>query len=179
MLTGHLPTKLDHRRLAIQGASLNGLIPLSGFSRLVGLLENTTGNVQVGLMFHTGDGRQTCVDGQVNVEVSLICQNCMTEYLQPLACKVHSEIVAVDKPLDEENQRDQLIYADKLIPAVELVEDDLILAIPMIPRHDGPCTEGEYIQSGDNTDEVVTTVETHRPFADLAKVINDQSKVES
>ena len=48
---------------------------------------------------------------------------------------------------------------------VDIIEDDLILLLPMVPRHEeGQCSEHE------NHFENEHEPETHRPFSDLARL---------
>ena len=185
MLTGQLPALIDHRKMVNQATTLSGHVPLDELSRLGEMLEKTSGNVQVSLTFHRGNGRQTCIDGEVSTTVSQICQHCMVEFEKLIACEIHLEIVPVERPEDperseaQENDRDLVVFADKLIPLPELIEDDLILAMPMVPRHEGPCPDGDYTLNTSEQPEPDQPVETHRPFADLARAMNEHNKLES
>ena len=80
---------------------------------------------------------------QARAEVHLQCQRC----LQALA-----QIVEVDRrflfvrdagraeALDEEMEDDVLVLPQRLdLP--ELIEDELILALPLVPRHEGSCPQ--------------------------------------
>ncbi len=182
MLAGPLPNLVDHRKLANQQGIIEGSFPVQRFERLVEMLVDHAGEVILRLEFNRGEDGRTVVSGHVESEVRLECQTC----LQPVTQKLSSDLsVIVVKDEAELEQLDELqdgvVNDDKLIPIAALVEDELILTVPMIPRHEnGECPDSEYAVSenlaADNVDEPATT---HRPFAGLADAIGKQNKPES
>jgi uncharacterized metal-binding protein YceD (DUF177 family) len=76
------------------------------------------------------------------------------------------------KPRKEE---DIVIHEDRLISISELVEDQLMLALPMIARHDdGECPETDYEKERESLPEGKIERDagnTYRPFFNLAKEI--------
>jgi uncharacterized metal-binding protein YceD (DUF177 family) len=90
------------------------------------------------------------------------------------------QVVSDESKLERLSEGDDAVVApDKIISIAELVEDELILAMPMISRHEeGQCLETDYEQQGIVLQEVQETQETqttYRPFADLAKTMNKQN----
>jgi len=88
MFKGPLPIRINHRRLVSDNARLEGTIPLERFERLIGLLNNSTGDVRARLEFKRGYKRRGLVTGNLEASVSMICQNCM----QPATVAVRAEI---------------------------------------------------------------------------------------
>ena len=61
---------------------------------------------------------------------------------------------------------DGIVVDTPRLSLTELLEDDLILVLPMVPRHDVPCTETLKVADS----------ETRRPFEDLSKLLLQREK---
>jgi uncharacterized protein len=108
----------------------------------------------------------------------------MQRFWKKISSDVALQIVAEEGALRHlsENE-DAMVAPGNVILVVDLIEDELILAMPMIPRHEeGQCPETDCepkaisSQEGRDVQEVPTT---YRPFADLAKAIDKQKKLQS
>jgi uncharacterized protein len=179
MSTGPIPEQVDHRKLANQTGLIEGLLPIKCFHRFGEMLVVSEGDVALRLEFSGGDFGSTRVNGTAATEVCLVCQNCMQQFRRQVSCDVSLQVVSDESKLERLPEGDDAIVApDKIISIAELVEDELILAMPMIPRHEeGQCLETDYQQQGivlQEVKEVQETQTTYRPFADLAKKIEKQ-----
>ncbi len=179
MLAGPLPELVDHQKLAHQAAVLEGAVPVEQFTRFCELLADSKGEVRLKLEFSTKDKR-TRVRGQAEVEVNLVCQNCLLTFPKTLECLLDLSIVEDSELLENIDQsEDVFVCAEETVRIVDLVEDELILSVPMVPRHDaGTCPNEERTDGSDASGEL-----THRPFADLgdqlAAMEEKQNKVEN
>ncbi|XOV88732.1 MAG: YceD family protein [Pseudomonadota bacterium] len=177
MLTGSLPKQIDFRKLADQAASLQGSVALAAFARLTGMLAATSGEIGVSLQFSRGKRRLPLVEGHCEGEVSMICQVC----LEPVAVKVDTDVrsllvdnVDVLKTLALDD--DGLVCAAARVDLVDLVEDDIIVSLPMVPRHPaGSCAAAPVAGQPLAAPGSDGAASTHRPFAGLAD-IRDQFK---
>ena len=75
--------------------------------------------------------------GEAQATLRLICQRCLEPMDQALAVDrpfrfVSSEQVALDE--DDQSEED-LLVASQAFDAMALIEDELILALPLVPRH--------------------------------------------
>ena len=180
MMTGPIPERVDHRKLANQAGLIEGTLPIQCFHRLGGMLVVREGDVYLRLEFSKGDFGSTRVDGTVSTEVCTICQNCMQQFWRKINCDVALQVVSDESKLERlAEHEDAIVLPEKVISVAELIEDELILAMPMIPRHEeGECPETDYerdvvvLQEVQEVQEVQTT---YRPFAGLAKAIDKQS----
>ena len=177
MLTGPIPEQVDHRKLANQAGLIEGSLPIQCFHRLGEMLVVREGEVYLRLEFSKGELGSTMVNGSAAAEVCLICQNCMQQYRQQVTCELALRVVSDESKLERLPEIDDAIVApDKVISVAELVEDELILAMPMIPRHEeGQCPDTDYEQEEIVLPEVQEKQTTYRPFADLAKTIDKQN----
>jgi uncharacterized protein len=96
-------------------------------------------------------------------EVGLVCQRCLKPMRQAVAADTRvvllaSEAEAERAPPEEET----FLAADGLVSLGELVREELLLALPIVPRHENEaeCSLGTAAEAGE-------TAETQRPFADL------------
>ena len=138
------------------------------------MLAAPTGEVVLEVAFSREESGRTRVAGAVSVCASLVCQNCMQPFIRRLDCALDLVIVADERALSElAPEINGVIHADR-VSLVDLLEDDLILAVPMIPRHEEhDCPGNDYAQQGaanggmsPGGGEV-----RRRPFAGLAEAL--------
>jgi uncharacterized protein len=138
--------RFDVAAFAAAGAELSGEWPLSALSRLASAAVNGTVAASPPIAWQvqgeraklSGGGMQAALRIGVDADVSLECQRC----LQPMHVPLHVErrIFFVEgedaaAALDAESDDDVLALA----PALDLqplIEDELLLALPIVPRHE-------------------------------------------
>ena len=179
METGPLPRLVDHYKMANQAQELEGSIPLSEFARLRAGVSGDEGEVHLRLAFSKSDDNRTHVSGRASTAVTLVCQNCMSEFTLGLNAEIDAEIVADEAELSSlEDEQDGLVSAERVVALTQLVEDELMLAVPMIPRHKDADCPGNAFQPVTNS-EPAGSENTHRPFAGLAEAMKTGKKPES
>jgi uncharacterized protein len=101
----------------------------------------------------------------------------MQQFRRQVTCDIALQVVSDESKLERMSEVDDAIIApDKVISVADLVEDELILAMPMIPRHEeGQCPETDYEQEEIVLPKVQEEQNTYRPFADLAKTMDKQN----
>ncbi len=170
-MVDRLPEFIDPLHLAEKRAELKGKLFLSSLNRLSDILYSDSGVVNVSLSF-SREERLATVAGQIYATLDLICQNCA----QPLGWTVHSRfklglvntIAQADRlPADCEPL---LCEAGQKLPLKDIVEDELLLALPAFPKHEHPCFALEYLTDKTPADEIDKTDSTENPFALLAKL---------
>lgn len=169
-----LPEFIDPLHLAEKRAELKGQLFLSGLDRLSDLLYDDSGVVAVDLSF-SREGRLATMEGRIYAKLDLVCQNCA----QRLGLTVHSHfklgVVNTISQADRlpANYEPLLCEEGQKLPLKDIVEDELLLALPAFPKHEHPCFASEYM-----TDKAVLSEEcssdgsTENPFAILAKLKN-------
>ena len=180
MLTGPLPTRLDHRKMASRGQVLKGTIPVDRFVRFSELLTEVDGDIDLDLAFSRGQQGKTNICGSARATVALICQSCLQPFRYELDCKISLNVVASDSEIAElEDNSSVVVCEDSEISLADFLEDELIMSVPMIPRHvEAQCPDNEYRQV-DAEAPIEDNTTTHRPFADLAAAIKRQDTKES
>jgi uncharacterized protein len=143
----------DPRALAVQAfckdaASLQQAWPLAGMQRLAaGFVAPSDGSVQCRATGSTvvavGAEAELWLHLQADTSVPLQCQRCLATLVQPLQVDRRIRFVrneAEAERLDEQSEDDVLSLPARL-DLHELIEDELILALPLVPRHPGDCPE--------------------------------------
>lgn len=139
--------RLDVAAFAAAGAELSGEWPTDRLRRLTSAtLPPNDGTARPPVAWHAlgerrvlaGAGTQSSLSIGADTEVTLECQRC----LQPMRVPLHAgrRIFFVDgedaaAALDAESEDDVLA----LTPALDLaalIEDELLLALPLVPRHE-------------------------------------------
>lgn len=121
----------------------------------------------------TGAADEVWVHVQAQAEVEMTCQRCLTPVVLPVLADrdilfVADEATAAE--LDDTLDDDVLVIA-KDFDALALVEDELIMALPLVPRHES-CPEGLPAQSVGEED----LPEQPHPFAALAALKGNKTE---
>jgi uncharacterized protein len=180
-----LPDLLDPRKAVAQAAVFEGELSLARLPRLAAMLwrDEATGEQGEGASAHCARYRfafghdaesRAVVTGAVAAELPLRCQRCDQRYLLPVDVQVSLALV---DGLDEANalpeRYEPLLLDERLMRATDLVEDELILAVPPIPRHPEsecapPAVPGA--ASAVPGHAPVAAEEPAHPFAELASL---------
>ena len=171
MSTGSLPAQIDYRKLALRNSKLEGVIPVSRFVRLVEALESEVSVVQLTLEFRKEKKQKTLVIGKAKATVELTCQKCLEAMDFELNISFRHLVVADDEALlDLPDGVEGFVCQDDKIRLVDIFEDELILHLPMVARHDDNECEPTFEHQNDDSD---IKSGTHRPFANLAELKNE------
>lgn len=163
-----LPQHIDPGQWADRSAELNIDLPLAQMDRLLASARDDRGQVTGQLRFSRDPRGLPRLQGQLSATVALTCQRC----LEPVDCALVADVdlyllgreQQAERLLDEE---DYVVCEDNRCHLLELLEDELILALPLVPRHDACAPE---IMSALAPAEPETVVEKPRdnPFDVLA-----------
>ncbi|MCB2264329.1 MAG: YceD family protein [Candidatus Thiosymbion ectosymbiont of Robbea hypermnestra] len=164
-----LPSLLDPWRAVDKGAVFAGRLPLSGLPRLRGLLLDAAGDVGFRLAFSRDEAGRGVLRCEVVATLRLSCQRC----LEALEHRVETDTwLALVSGVDEERRLperyDPLPVGDEPIRPGDLVEDELLLALPQIPMHE-PVVCGRYVA---DVNAVPRGSAGASPFAVLAESVS-------
>ena len=167
-----LPIEIDPFRLARNRLILEGDLPLSVMKRLSGLLLNNTGSVHVKMSFDVDKVTQIpYMKGVFTASLVLFCERCSEAMNYDV--KVDCLLALLNHEQEVENLAEQyepwLIDNDDLIVVSSVVEDELILALPLVAKHKEACLPKEVWSVGVE-DEVVVEEKKPSPFAILSSL---------
>lgn len=147
-----LPAEVDPYRQARQGARLRGQIDLRRLPRLASMLASTAGEIEVELLFERGERGIGIISGRVIARVEVTCQRCLGP--MPLTLETPIRLGAVRSEADAQqlpSDLDPLIVPDGGLQLYEMIEDEIILGMPLVPRHDDSACQlhGEWELAGE------------------------------
>lgn len=135
-----LSTVIDSLEFAREGGRLEGDVPVEALSRLADVLADNEGSLHWDLTGERGerDGRHT-LTLRVWGSLNLRCQRCLGRLAHPVDLESRLLLVPPDGewPDDELlDDRSDAIEADKALALLPLVEEEVLLALPIAPRHE-------------------------------------------
>ncbi len=84
---------------------------------------------------------------QASGELGLVCQRCMKPMTMCLEIDSRLELARSLEEIEAAEDEVDRVVASKTMDVESMVEDEVILALPMIPRHDR-CEGGQELKSG-------------------------------
>lgn len=136
-----VPRQADLRKLAAACARIAGVVELSALPRLQGLLTETTGRVEVELQFGQDDEGFRVIEGFVRGAPCLQCQRCLGSVAVEIDARVCLAMVWGEEEIPSLPSRfEGVVVGMEPTDLYELIEEELLLALPLVPRHaDGAC----------------------------------------
>ncbi len=158
-----LPAIIDPIGLADKGVRLHGDLPLAAMHRLIQTGVEGRGTVSVDLHFGRDAEGHRRLQGRIDAVLSLPCQRCLQGLSLVLALAPDLLLVAAGEREDAVPEGADTYTVDAPVPLSQVIEDELILALPMMPMHpEGAC------EPALTKDRAVET--RPNPFAALAKL---------
>tara|TARA_Y100001970_G_C13965478_1_gene715388 strand:+ start:316 stop:804 length:489 start_codon:yes stop_codon:yes gene_type:complete len=142
------------------------------------ILLTPDGDLQFSLDFSRQEDSRTRIHGEVSASLEFECQICLETFVDKVSCRIDAIVVNRFEELLELEQHENGIVAEKsFISLAEIVEDELILAMPMIPRHlSGDCfnrkRDGYNMKQEEKTVAQKSRDGFYKPFEDLAKTLD-------
>ena len=163
--------RFDAFRMAAEGDSLGGEFDASTLARVVDRLAPGAGPAPIAWRI-AGDHdafQRPMLSVTIEGSLPLVCQRCLQPFAAPIAQQTRL-LLAQDETqlglLDAEDP--EVVLAATPIDARTLVEDEILLSLPLAPRHaEGQCPEDVRLQV--ERPEAGGTSEAS-PFAPLAKL---------
>ena len=175
MLTEPLPNTLDVRKAAGRGVSVSGTLKPIELPRFHGLLASEMGDISADLTFLRDEENRAVIELKFEATVSVICQRCLQAMPLDLAGDNVLGVVWTDEQAAHlPRHLDPLIVSEEGCNLWELVEDELILAMPPFSYHDTEdCKQilSEYTGPGPEEGE---SEKKPNPFDVLAQLKTDK-----
>jgi len=141
MVNARLPKYMDARKIFLQREKVSGLLEIGDLSRLRGLLADDIGKVYVELNFFLDDAGKRIVKGKVKANLSVICQRCLEKFEILVGDNISLAVIeSEDLALGLDSKLDPWVCSDYKLSLLELVEEQLILCLPIVNHHeDSDC----------------------------------------
>jgi uncharacterized protein len=133
----NIPQKVDPFRFADQAIRLHGVLPIKEMQRVCESLYEDTGKIKVDIEFGKNEQGICFLTGQLAGTLQLQCQRCMEPLAFEITNKIALAIVHTEEEADELPEGyDSIVANDGILLIQDVVEDELIVSLPVVPMHD-------------------------------------------
>ena len=133
---------IDSVEFARAGEVLDGSVPVGQLSRLADVLFDADGEMQFELKGGRDSRERFRLHLTVTRRIDLQCQRCLGKLAFPLSTRTNLLVLTEDAGGDTGELEDlDGVPAGAAIDVWSLVEDEVLLALPLAPRHaEGDCS---------------------------------------
>lgn len=155
-------------RLGGESTGFEGSLALSQFPRLRAELADAQGTVQIRLQFEREASGQRTLNGAMQTELELTCQRCLQSMRLPVETEFRLALLdAGDDPELVPEHVEVVMLNSAQVNVLELLEDELLLCLPIAPRHHGADECGAPQRRAGSTFGKTEISERQSPFAVL------------
>jgi uncharacterized protein len=133
---------IDGLQFARAALERRGVVGMERLPRLAQLQCSTEG-----LEYHLRGGRadngKPCLRLSVKGSLQVVCQRCLDPVQVPIAIDAELQLAEHAREISEADDEIDRVLASRRMEVAGLVEDEVILALPMAPRHDECTPSGE------------------------------------
>ncbi len=140
-----LPKTIKLFNFAKKEVNLHGEYKISNVPRVSEVARNVEDNLKVNLSFNLENGKTPCVKGIIESKIVLDCQRCLDaldlnlKVLFNLAfVRFESQAEGLDKSFEV-----YVIGEDEELDTLNLISDEILLSLPMVPSHEFDCSLSE------------------------------------
>lgn len=166
-----LPKQIDPIQLSENRSILQGEISFLEMTRLSELLVEKSGFALVDLEFGQDELGYAFSRGSIKAKINVICQRCNNPMWLSLDVGVSLSPVRTEKQAEElPTYYDPLQITGELMSLATIVEEEILLSIPNIPRHlakDCPVKASQLIEWEEEEKDKIN------PFQDLKKLLRE------
>ncbi|MBF7731348.1 YceD family protein [Pseudomonas sp. N040] len=172
MLKGPIPSHVDPRKLADRAAILEGELPFESLPRFSEPLADKAGVVRAKFVFERAERRAAVIRCELDAEVKMVCQRCLELAVLPVHVESSFQVVkegATDITVPKGYEA--LEVGEELLDLLTLAEDELLLALPIVPLHSSE--DCQQLAGFDEPDPEPDEVSRSNPFSVLAQLKRD------
>ena len=163
-LNKSLPSQLKLFNFAKKEISLSGLYQISDLARVSEIASNKTDKININLSFYLDNDKTPCIDGIIALDIVLICQRCLEELNISLKVRFNLAFVRNEKQGEELDSNYEIyVIEEEELATHDLISDEILLSIPMVPTHDYDCIK-------DINGQEIVEEKSENPFAILKKL---------
>ena len=169
-MTG-LPVAIDPLKLAERGSRLTGRLPLRGMSRLAEQCLEDKGDVEVDLEFGRREqNNRRLMSGRLQARLQVACPRCLRPVELLLEARPEVVLLRPGEAEPDESDTAESMVIEQAVELNRLVEDELLLALPMYTAHpEGQCPAGSAVAGAGQA-------KRNNPFAVLEALKGESGK---
>lgn len=146
-----LPERIAADQLMAEGGRLEGSLPLARLGRLVSLLSGpqpADSCVRAELRLVQDVQGHDWLRGRISAQFEMVCERCGEHYALPVAAEPVLRVVASEPEAAALAPDVEYVVAQGSLPVHELIEDELILALPLVGRHPAGTRCADRVRNG-------------------------------
>lgn len=171
-----LPIRFDPQTFADQHTKLNGLVALNAMQRLQSNVISSDSSASTKLIFSRGLFGYPLVEGEAHAKITMRCERCLDNVEINLDPEIKVLIKPTEDPLPHEAESnvespDIHEYEGNMLTLSELIEEELLLAMPLVPRHEdiSLCNQDMIAWLASNEAPEADAERAENPFAILKR----------
>ena len=167
-----LPKEIEPLRLAQNGLKLSGELFVKDMPRLCESLTDNEGQIRVDLAFDMDEIGTPYMAGRLTADVSMMCERCLSPMTVNLSVDCLLAMVISERKVAAlaEQYDPWLLESNASVPLNAVIEDELMLALPLVPRHREACLPSDAWFSGDERGIDEEEPQKESPFAILSQL---------
>jgi uncharacterized protein len=175
-MSQRIPDHLDPWRFADQGKEVEGRIPLQSLPRLAGCLLDVSGEAGFSLRFERDAQRRAILNGVIRADLVLECQRCLEAIKLPVSTETAIAFVeGQDQAAQLPENLDPCVVEDGQVRFRDLIEDELLLALPQVAMHELAVCPAASLELADEKPTEQGEQPGKNPFAVLAELKRDKN----
>ena len=173
MSSAPFPERIDAVKMFARMGSITAELPLARLQRFTEQLSSKDGKVAVDLQFGRDEEGRRLLSGTMDTTVHVACQRCLQDMDLDLHCNLALLVFDSEQELQAlPESQDGVVMTEDGLDVVALIEDELILSLPMIPMH---ADTGCNLVLNELKQGEAAATERSNPFAVLAG-LKDKSR---
>jgi len=185
-MSREFPDFVDPWKAADGRRTFQGTMPLKWMKRLAGMLapEDSVQQAKLQAREDAGFRARFAYDEQglvtirlsVETDLALVCQRSLKPYLEKIR---RQSILAVIEDIADQDDvpdlYDPVLVEHRRMPLLDIVEEELILAVPQVPRNPQTAAIELSTDGAARTSSGAEKEQSHRPFAGLGGLMKEKS----
>jgi uncharacterized protein len=147
------PGAIDTLEFAHSAQELSASVPVTALQRLEDILYDSAGRLEYTIRGRQDERRRPLLELTIGGSLNLRCQRCLGKLEYRVQFENTLLVVPPGAPVDEElddPEAPDTIEANPELDAAALIEDEVLLSLPLAPRHpEGTCASRFDTQSDD------------------------------
>ncbi len=136
MMKTNIPEYIKFEQAKSQDLNINGLLPIKALPRLLDALPHGGSDVHVEIHSDIDVNKRLVLNTQFKVSAGLDCQRCMDAYQHPIVSQLQFLPIFNEEQMELlAPEQEPLLLEDGKINLFKMIEDELLLSLPIIPLH--------------------------------------------
>ena len=163
-MQGNLQRRYQVQKEVTRGGGFQGNIRVRDLPRLSEFLYSDDAIVEIEFEFVRGNFESPLLKVRFKTSLSIECQRCLKAMEKPMSMEFNMLVDATDE-LVGESSLDTIYSEDDYIDIFEVVEDEIILGLPLVNMHEDQACNEYWPVEQQQSEQV-----TENPFSVLEKL---------